>query len=503
MRTRQRLDDVGDQRRDRAHLRVSVVGLRPEQRTEFRQHHQYRIVRADHTVAWVLERGQHVIERDARASLHGVIFEITERKHAEEVLRRHEAEQARIAELEAARARIIAAEDATRRQIERDLHDGAQQRLVILALTLRMIKAKLADDRDGASVLLDEAIDTLAEATDELRELARGIHPAVLTDLGLARAVAVLAERTPLPVDVHCSLSERLPGQVEVAAYYVVAESLTNVARYSEARKATIRLGREGGCAFVDVEDDGIGGAEPEAGSGIRGLIDRIDALDGSLDVRSEPGQGARIQVRIPLASAEAALNVEASLVGDGAADDDDVEDRVARVEVEASHREQGGAEIACPERVTAAAVRSAEPLGLAERVDGEAASTLERGGSPNGFCGGRDRTRNRPPRHQRFPWRRLAFGGAVSRTETGRTARWAQRSRRDRVSLCTTALSDSAEAPCGFHGRASAWCAGGSSRCRSGCRGVCCGSCSCSGLPRSSSASLSAHDRCSPPWQK
>jgi len=268
---------------------------------------EYRIVRADHTVAWVLERGQHVIERDDQAWLHGVIFEITERKHAEEVLRRHEAEQARIAELEAARARIIAAEDATRRQIERDLHDGAQQRLVTLALTLRMIKAKLADDRDGASDLLDDAIGTLAEATDELRELARGIHPAVLTDLGLARAVTVLAERTPVPVDVHCSLSERLPGPVEVAAYYVVAESLTNVARYSEATKATIRLGREGGCAFVDVEDDGIGGAEPEAGSGIRGLIDRIDALDGSLDVDSEPGEGTRIRVRIPLASAEAA----------------------------------------------------------------------------------------------------------------------------------------------------------------------------------------------------
>jgi signal transduction histidine kinase len=170
-----------------------------------------------------------------------------------------------------------------------------------------MIKAKLADDRDGASDLLDDAIGTLAEATDELRELARGIHPAVLTDLGLARAVTGLAERTPVPVDVHCSLSERLPGPVEVAAYYVVAESLTNVARYSEATKATIRLGREGGCAFVDVEDDGIGGAEPEAGSGIRGLIDRIDALDGSLDVDSEPGEGTRIRVRIPLASAEAA----------------------------------------------------------------------------------------------------------------------------------------------------------------------------------------------------
>jgi signal transduction histidine kinase len=264
---------------------------------------EYRIVRADGTVAWVLERGQRVVEPDDQAWLHGVIFDITERKRAEGVLRRREAEQARIAELKAARARIIAAEDATRRKIERDLHDGAQQRLVTLALMLRMIKKTLAADPDAASGLLDEAIVTLADATAELRELARGIHPAVLTEKGLPAAVAVLAGRAPLPVDVHCSLSERLPGPIEAAAYYVVAESLTNVARYAKATRATIRLARQSGCALVEVEDDGIGGANPEAGSGIRGLIDRIDALDGSLDVHSEPGIGTRIQVTIPLAS--------------------------------------------------------------------------------------------------------------------------------------------------------------------------------------------------------
>jgi PAS domain S-box-containing protein len=270
---------------------------------------EYRIVRADGSVAWVLERGQRIVESDDQAWLHGVIFDITERKRAEDVLRRREVEEARIAELKAARARIIAAQDATRRKIERDLHDGAQQQLVTLALTLRMIKATLRDDSDAASALLDKAIGTLAEATAELRELARGIHPAVLTETGLPAAVALLAQRAPIPVEVHCSLSERLPEPIEAAAYFVVAESLTNVARYSEATRATIRLARRRGCALVEVEDDGIGGANPDAGSGIRGLIDRIDALEGSLDVRSEPGEGTRIEVRIPLASAVAALH--------------------------------------------------------------------------------------------------------------------------------------------------------------------------------------------------
>jgi PAS domain S-box-containing protein len=262
---------------------------------------EYRIVRVDGTVVWVLERGQCVVEPGGRTRLHGVIFDITDRKRAEDALRRREAEEARIAELKAARARIIAAQDATRREIERDLHDGAQQRLVTLALTLRLMKAKLRDDPETVSGLLDDAIGNLDQATAELRELARGIHPAILTHKGLAVAVAGLASRAPVPVDVDCSLSERLPEPVEAAAYYVVAESLTNMARYAEATRATVRLARQAACAVVEVEDDGIGGAKPEAGSGIRGLRDRVDALDGSLDVRSEPGAGTRIQATIPL----------------------------------------------------------------------------------------------------------------------------------------------------------------------------------------------------------
>lgn len=267
---------------------------------------EYRIVRADGTVAWVLERGQRVTEPDDQAWLHGVIFDITERKRAEEVLRRREVEEARIAELKAARMRIIAAQDEARRKIERDLHDGAQQRLVSLALLLRMIRTKLSGAPDDAATLVDEAIGALAEATAELRELARGIHPAVLTECGLCAAVSGLAARAPVPVEVQCSFSERLPEPVEAAAYYVVAESLTNIARYAEAKSATIRLARDDGCALVEIEDDGIGGADSAGGSGIRGLIDRLDALEGSLVVRSEAGRGTRIRASIPLEPARA-----------------------------------------------------------------------------------------------------------------------------------------------------------------------------------------------------
>jgi len=262
---------------------------------------EYRVVRADSTIAWVLERGQQVTEADEQVWLHGVIFDITERKRAEEILHQREVEDARMAELKAARVRIIAAQDDARRKIERDLHDGAQQRLVSLALLLRMIRAKLPGSPDDAAGMLDDAMDALAEATSELRELARGIHPAVLTECGLAVAVAGLASRAPVPVSVQCSLSERLPEPVEAAVYYVVAESLTNIARYAEATSATIRLSRDDGCALVVVEDDGIGGAAAGVGSGIRGLIDRVDALEGSLVIESQAGRGTRISASIPL----------------------------------------------------------------------------------------------------------------------------------------------------------------------------------------------------------
>jgi PAS domain S-box-containing protein len=265
---------------------------------------EYRITRADGTVAWVLERGQRVAGAGDEACLHGVIFDVTERKRAEDRLRGHEAEQARLDELRAARARIVAAADAARREIERNLHDGAQQRLVTLALTLRLARASVERDPAAAAALLDDAVEALAEATAELRELARGIHPALLTHKGLHAAVAGLADRAPLPVDVDCALRERLPASVEATAYFVVAESLTNVARYAGATRARVRLAREADDVVVEIADDGVGGVDTEAGSGLRGLADRVEALDGVLDVASTRGRGTRVRATIPVAAA-------------------------------------------------------------------------------------------------------------------------------------------------------------------------------------------------------
>jgi len=171
---------------------------------------------------------------------------------------------------------------------------------VTLALMLRLIKAKVHDDPGAASDLLDDAIGNLAEATKELRELARGIHPAVLTDRGLAPALGALADRAPLPVTIESQLDERLPSVVEAAAYYVVAESLTNVAKYAQASSATIRLQRLDGNALVEVRDDGVGGADATRGSGLRGLADRVEALNGRLGVDSVPGAGTRVWAEIP-----------------------------------------------------------------------------------------------------------------------------------------------------------------------------------------------------------
>ncbi|HEX5470050.1 MAG TPA: PAS domain-containing protein [Gaiellaceae bacterium] len=212
--------------------------------------------------------------------------DITERKEHEEELRR-------------SRTRLIEAGDAERRRLERNLHDGAQQRLVSLSLAMRLAQAKLKTDPAEAGKLLDSASEELAQALEELRELARGIHPAILSDRGLPAALEALAGRAPLPVDIS-ALDERLPPPVEAAAYYVVSEALTNVAKYAQASAVDVRVTRLNGRAVVEVADDGIGGADPLAGSGLRGLADRVEALDGRLHVESAPGRGTMIRAEIP-----------------------------------------------------------------------------------------------------------------------------------------------------------------------------------------------------------
>ena len=210
--------------------------------------------------------------------------------------------RARVEELRASRARIVQAADDERRRLERDLHDGAQQRLVTLALNLRLAAAKLETDPEAAAALLSETATELGEATTELRELARGLHPAVLSDRGLRPALEALAGRAPLPVELDASQPERLPEAVESASYFVVAEALTNVARYAHASRAEVSVSRENGEVEVSIRDDGIGGADPEAGSGLRGLADRVAALDGRLEVVSPPGGGTTVRAVIPCA---------------------------------------------------------------------------------------------------------------------------------------------------------------------------------------------------------
>ena len=199
-------------------------------------------------------------------------------------------------ELAASRKRLVEAAQLERRRLERNLHDGAQQRLVGLALTLRLVERQV----DGAARdMLARASAELAEALEELRELARGLHPAVLTDHGLDAALRALAARAPLPVEVRVDLDPRPDEPVEAAAYFVVAEALTNVARYASAATATVRVTRNQDAVLVEVTDDGAGGADPNAGTGLRGLTDRVEALGGRLEVESPLGAGTTVRAHL------------------------------------------------------------------------------------------------------------------------------------------------------------------------------------------------------------
>jgi signal transduction histidine kinase len=229
--------------------------------------------------------------------------DITERKAQDAEVRRLNAElHARLEELAASRARIVTAGDVERRRLERNLHDGAQQRLVTLSLSLRTALAKLDSDPAAARVVLTDAGEELAVALEELRELAHGLHPAILSDRGLRAAVEGLLSRVPVPVEIAEIGDERLPEPVEAAAYYLIAEALTNVTKYARASKVRVRVATGGEFVVVEVSDDGVGGADTSTGSGLRGLADRVETLGGKLEVVSPTGAGTSLRAEMPLA---------------------------------------------------------------------------------------------------------------------------------------------------------------------------------------------------------
>jgi PAS domain S-box-containing protein len=284
-----------DRARVHAEVREAIAGDEPFAL-------EYRILTAGGEIRWVLDRGLRAVDANGHECLDGIIFDITGRRLGEEARLRSEAAAARADELEASRARIIAAADAARRRIERDLHDGAQQRLVAASLALRVAERRLADNPDGAAMMLVRARSELETGLAELRELARGIHPAVLADNGLPDALRALAERAPLPVRIECGVAERLDPGVETALYYCASEALTNVFKHARATHASVRLASEDGTVALEVADDGAGGALLGAGSGLSGLEDRLAALGGTLELGGSPGRGTVLRATVPAA---------------------------------------------------------------------------------------------------------------------------------------------------------------------------------------------------------
>jgi len=216
--------------------------------------------------------------------------------------RLHAEVRAQLETVQESRARIVAAADEERRRIERDLHDGAQQRLVALALELRSAQRQLGTSGAELERLLSSTADELQVAVEELRSLAQGIHPGILTQGGLAHALEALAARAPLPVTVDATL-ERFPPEIEATAYFVACEALTNVVKHAGASKASIDARRANGLLVIEIADDGAGGAEQSGGSGLRGLTDRVEARGGRLAVESVPGSGTRVRGELPCGS--------------------------------------------------------------------------------------------------------------------------------------------------------------------------------------------------------
>jgi PAS domain S-box-containing protein len=258
---------------------------------------RHRVLDPDGTVRWI--EGRCEVKRAGGRTIRmaGTSYDVTERVRYEESLR------ASVAAVRASRARLVDAADAERRRVERDLHDGAQQRLVSLAMALRLAQLRLGPGADPElAATLRAASGELRLALAELRDLARGIHPAVLSEQGLRTALEALVMRTPLPVHIAACPEGRLPERVEVAAYYLVAEALTNTLRHAHAARAVIDVRRSGEHIRVEVRDDGVGGACEGGGSGLRGLADRVAAAGGELAVTSPRGEGTTLVAELPCA---------------------------------------------------------------------------------------------------------------------------------------------------------------------------------------------------------
>ena len=204
------------------------------------------------------------------------------------------------AELAASRARIVATADETRRRIERNLHDGAQQRLVTLTLLLRTAQTTVPAGLDGLAAELGRVAAGLTSTLDDLREYARGIHPAILHERGLVPALRALTRRSPVPVALDLRAAERLPERIEITAYYVISEALTNAAQHANATAVRVTAETAGGIVRLSVSDDGAGGADPARSSGEVGLRDRVEAIGGTLIVQSRPGEGTRLIAELP-----------------------------------------------------------------------------------------------------------------------------------------------------------------------------------------------------------
>jgi signal transduction histidine kinase len=228
--------------------------------------------------------------------------DITERRAAEQAARDRDAAEIRAAESQAAQRRIVENSAAVRRQVVRDLHDGAQQRLITMLISLQLAREEIEVDPAGARRLLDDAVGQAQAAIDELRELAAGLHPPVLAHRGLVAAVEELASRAVLPVVVTGSLRGRLAEAVEINAYFFVAEALTNTVKHAGAARAEVSIGVDDLTLSIEVRDDGIGGAAVDgSGSGLAGLADRVGALGGRMEIASPPGRGTTVRAEIPV----------------------------------------------------------------------------------------------------------------------------------------------------------------------------------------------------------